>query len=213
MKFIGNFKKWRQRASGWNSIAQEWDISIKDKNHFVNFEDGYRKFERFETAILKKIGKLDSGIDIASGTGAASTQLARHVKNLYLLDIADHMLKIAKAKYPKAKMLHASATEIPLLDKSINIAVSRGILISLLAHKQEIKKLLAEVYRILKPGGIVIFDFLSNTTTAKFKVRESYKKAFTKLEIEKLLTNNGFYKIKFDGDESARVIRVCAKKE
>lgn len=212
MRFIGDSEKWKQKSKSWGSVASIWDIETKNPNHFVNFENGYKKFTLFESKILRGIGLKDSGLDIGCGTGLASAQLAKYVKNLYLLDISDKMLIIAKSKYPYAKIFCASGTEMPIEDSSIDIAISRGIIISLLAYKEEIDKFIDEVYRILRSDGIVVYDFLSNTKTAKFKLKESYKRSFTKYEMRSLLENRKFYKIKFDGSKNARVIRVCATK-
>ncbi len=212
MRFAGNFEKWKQKASGWDSVARSWDTDIKDPNHFVNFEDGYKKFAKFESDILREVGPKTSGIDIGCGTGSASALLTKYVKQLYLLDISNRMLKISKTRYPSAIVLYASGTDIPLEDQSIDIAISRGIIVSLVAYKKEIDSLLDEIHRILKPGGAIILDFLSNKKTVKFKAKESYKKAFTRSEMESLLKERKFYKIRFDGSESARVIRVCAMK-
>ena len=193
-------------------VAHEWDKDIKSPAHFVNFEDGYKKFESFEAKVLKNIGLQEAGIDIGCGTAASSLKLAKHVKKLYLLDISNKMLQIAKRKYPKAKILYASGTNIPLDGESVDIVTNRGILISLLAHKKEINALLNEIYRILKPNGVLILDFLSNKKSVKFKKKESYKKSFTRSEMSRLLKARKFHKIMFDGTEGARVVRVCALK-
>ncbi|MCL4362934.1 class I SAM-dependent methyltransferase [Candidatus Marsarchaeota archaeon] len=213
MKFSGNLSKWKKKAIGWNGVAHRWDSDIENPGHYVNFEDGYKKFDRFASGIISKMGKVDSGIDIGCGTGKASAVLAKHVKNLMLLDISYKMLEIAKKKYPKARILYASVTDMHIESECVDIAISRGILISLLARKAKINQMLNEINRVLKPGGAILFDFLSNTKTAKFKAQESYKKAFTKREITCLLKEKKFNRINFDGKVGSRVIRVCARKE
>lgn len=117
------------------------------------------------------------------------------------------MLEEAKKKYPDATFLHESATKIPLDDNSVDVAVSRGVLISHLPQG-EYKNFLNEVHRILRPGGLFIFDFLNNLETADFHL-SSEKTVFTKESISEELKKCGFGDLVFGGQDTNRVLRVA----
>lgn len=201
------FSSFRDR---WNSRASTWDTEILKPEHYANFEEGYRKFLDFETVLLDAFPKALVGIDIGCGTGIAAEPLSKKVEQLFLLDVADQMLEEAKKKYPDAVILHESATTIPLDDNSVDVAVSRGILISHLPQG-EYKNFLNEVHRILRSGGLFIFDFLNNLETADFHL-SSEKTVFTKQSITEELKKHGFGDLVFDGLDTNRVLRVATVK-
>jgi ubiquinone/menaquinone biosynthesis C-methylase UbiE len=195
----------------WNSRASTWDSEILKNEHYVNFEDGYRKFLDFEKMLLEAYPDSEVGIDLGCGTGVASEALSKKVEQLILLDVAEQMLELALNKFPGAVVLNESATDTSLPDESVDIAVSRGVLISHLPQGEYVNYL-NEVYRMLKSGGLFVFDFLNNLTTADYHL-SSEKTVFTKQGIEDELEKRGFENIVFDGEESSRVLRVAACKK
>jgi len=195
----------------WNSRAASWDDEIMNPEHYVNFEEGYQRFLDFEKRELSQLEKQESGIDIGCGTGVTSVILSDKVKNIYLLDIAEKMLVEAKKKLPNAVAINASATDIPLPSDSINVVVSRGIVVSHLPEGMQ-ESFFNELQRIVRKGGKIIIDFLSNTDTADFH-NVSPKIAFTIQEMQRILESRGFSRVVFDGENSNRVIRVSAIKQ
>lgn len=201
------FSSFRDR---WNSRSSTWDTDLLNPDHYANFEEGYRKFLDFETVVLDAFPKELVGIDLGCGTGIAAEPLSKKVSQLILLDVAEQMLEEAKKKYPDAILLHESATNIPLNDCSVDVAVSRGVLISHLPQG-EYSNFLSEVRRILRPGGLFIFDFLNNLKTADFHL-SSEKTVFTRESITEELKKHGFGDLVFDGSDSNRVLRVATVK-
>ncbi len=201
------FSSFRER---WNGRASTWDTEILMPEHYANFEEGYRKFLDFEIVVLDAFPKALVGIDLGCGTGIAAEPLSKKVEQLFLLDVAEQMLKEAKKKYPNADIFHESATAIPLDDNSVDVAVSRGVLISHLPQG-EYKNFLSEVHRILRPGGLFVFDFLNNLETADFHL-SSEKTVFTRQGISEELKEHGFGDLVFDGLDTNRVLRVATVK-
>lgn len=201
----------KQQRERWNSRAANWDDDIKSPEHYANFEDGYQKFLDFEEKELLKLENLNSGIDIGCGSGVTSVILAKKVKKLYLLDLAEKMLEQAKKKVPDATTINASATNIPLPEASIDVAISRGIIVSHLPIGLQ-SNFFDELNRIVRSGGKIIIDFLSNIDSADFQ-NASPKVAFTKQEMQKELESRGFSNIVFDGEDDNRVVRVSAIKQ
>lgn len=203
-------KQLAEQRERWNSRASEWDRCITDPSHYANFEDGYKKFLDFEEKELSQIENVEAGVDIGCGSGVTSPMLAEKVKQIYLLDLSEKMLEEAKKKVPSAILLNASVTEIPLPDYSIDVAISRGIIVSHLP-KGGPENFFDELTRIMKNGGKIIFDFMSNIDSVDFK-NSSPKILFTKQQIKHELEARGFFNINFDGENENRVVRVSAIK-
>jgi len=191
----------RQKES-WNRRAEEWDSDIKNPEHYANFEEGYKKFLDFERKHLENVESADAGMDLGCGTGETSVLLTEKVRKLYLVDIAKEMLKEARKKCPDGLPIQASAAELPLKKESIDILISRGIVVSHLPQEMT-DNFFNEIARIVKKKGVVIFDFLTKNTSAKFK--NISKNRFSKKQIEEELKRKGFEDIEFDGQSDGRV--------
>ena len=194
----------------WNARASKWDTDIKSVDHYANFEDGYQKFLNLEQEILANMKSVEVAIDLGCGTGQTTSLLIGKAKKIYILDIAEEMLRETQKKVPDAISLCASATSIPLPDKSVDLAISRGIVVSHLPQNLT-DSFFNELGRIVRPGGKVIFDYLSNQDTASYQ-NQSPKIPFTKKEVTTLLEAQDFSNVVFDGEESNRVVRVSADK-
>ena len=203
-------KQISEQEARWDSRAGDWDKDINSPEHYANFEDGYQKFLNYEQKILNKISSVEIAIDLGCGSGQTTKLLSAKAKKIYILDISEKMLEEANKKVPSAIPLHASVTEIPLPAKYIDLAISRGIVLSHLPAKLA-KSFFEEIARIMKSGGTVLFDYLSNPDTADYK-NSSPKIPFTMKEIEEKLEAQGFTEINFDGKDEDRVVRVSAKK-
>jgi ubiquinone/menaquinone biosynthesis C-methylase UbiE len=202
-------KQLADQRDRWNSRAATWDSDLLKPDHYANFENGYQRFLDFEKKELSGI-KGEVGIDLGCGTGIASVLLAEKVKKIYLLDIAQQMLDEAQKKVPQGILLNKQVTEIPLPKRSVDIAVSRGILVSHLPAPL-VPQFFNELGRIMRVGGKVIFDFLCNEGTVNFAVK-SPKNTFTLEQMTRELKNTGFCWTKFDGTNDNRVVRVSAIK-
>ena len=195
----------------WGSRAANWDEEIEKPDHYTNFENGYQRFLDLEKELLSKMPPKEVGIDIGCGTGVTSKILAENVTTIYLLDLSDKMLARAKEKVPQGIVLESSASNIPLPDDSVDVVISRGVIVSHLPVDL-VDEFFAELSRIVKSGGMVLFDFINRLDTADFKI-ESDKNVFSREQMETELGKRGFSDINFDGEENNRVVRVWAIKK
>lgn len=202
-------KQLSDQKDRWNGRAANWDNDLTNPEHYANFENGYQKFLDFEAKELTGI-EGEVGIDLGCGTGITSVLLAEKVEKIYLLDMAEDMLDEALKKVPRGIPLHHQVTKIPLPDRSIDIAVSRGILVSHLPAPL-VPQFFSELKRVMKIDGKIIFDFLCNKTTASY-TENSPKNPFTLEQMAEKLNNFDFDWIKFDGTNENRVVRVSAIK-
>lgn len=158
-------------ARYWNLENEEkkkqWyvlDGDIRNLNDFCNKEGGY--FDEYKSIFdfTKNMG-LDIhgvGIDLAAGTGWATALLSRieAVKQIYALDISKHRLfKIApivfnhfEANQNKITRVIGNFLDIKLPNNSVDFC----FMSSAFHHADNPYKLLSEIYRVLKPGGLVI---------------------------------------------------------
>jgi arsenite methyltransferase len=133
-----------------------------------NLYDELQKTELPEAAVLASLGcgnptalaELKPGetvLDLGSGGGIDVFLSARRVGptgKAYGLDMTDEMLALARENQRKAGMenvefLKGEIENIPLPDESVDVIISNCV-INLSADKD---KVLAEAFRVLKPGG------------------------------------------------------------
>ncbi|HEX5386932.1 MAG TPA: arsenite methyltransferase [Gemmatimonadales bacterium] len=106
---------------------------------------------------LAELREGDTVLDLGSGGGIDVLLSARRVGpsgKAYGLDMTDEMLALARANAAKAgatnvEFLEGEIEHIPLPDASVDVIISNCV-INLSADK---RRVLAEAFRVLKPGG------------------------------------------------------------
>lgn len=103
------------------------------------------------------IGKGDTVLDIGAGAGTDSWIAAQRVGprgKVYALDMTPAMLarlRALAAAVPNLEVLEGNAESLPLPDASVDVVTSNGML-NLVPDK---RRAIAEIFRVLKPGGRV----------------------------------------------------------
>lgn len=137
-------------------------------------------------AIAKDLVKNKIVLDIACGEGYGANLLADAAKHVTGVDIDSRTIHQAAKKYCKSnlKFMAGRVEHIPLPDHSVDVVVS----FETLEHTTEHTKMLQEVKRVLKPGGIAIISTpekkeYSDATgyINPFHVKELYEHQFTAL--------------------------------
>jgi 2-polyprenyl-3-methyl-5-hydroxy-6-metoxy-1,4-benzoquinol methylase len=107
---------------------------------------------------LKAPGPGSKVLDLGCGTGRLTVELAERGYNVYGADINLDVIGIAKDKANNrnvsAHFAIAQAEFLPFNSGVFDICVADSVL----EHVADWKKTLAEVARVLKPGGIAYFD-------------------------------------------------------
>jgi SAM-dependent methyltransferase len=106
---------------------------------------------------LVELHEGETVLDLGSGGGIDVLLSARRVGptgKAYGLDMTDEMLELARANAARAgatnvEFLKGEIEQIPLPDNSVDVVISNCV-INLSADKQ---KVLAEAFRVLRPGG------------------------------------------------------------
>ena len=156
------------QSKHYNARAETYDI--------VNEKPS--RAEKLKTADEYFIGKLEkilqSGeiiyLDYGCGTFTHTKQFLSGLKNNpvkegYGIDIAEKMLQIAVQTFPKFNVIKGGAEKINFENKFDLITSFFYVLGNL--TKDEIELFFWNVYRALKPGGILCFDVLKSGLSTK----------------------------------------------
>ena len=100
-------------------------------------------------------------LDIAAGTGRFALELARRGAEMTVLDSSKSMLEVTHKKFEVSELLEklsikqGLATKLPAADKSLDICIC----INAMNHIEGYSKVLLEIHRVLKPGGISVNNY------------------------------------------------------
>lgn len=177
-------------------------LIIGDKNKLPNYT-GERLEKHFfnrttiehlhRYAIATKYVKDKIVLDIASGEGYGTNLISKHAEFVYGVDIDLTTIESAKQKYQAANIsfLQGSTSKIPLGDNSVDIVIS----FETLEHHDEHEKMISEIKRVLKKGGLLIISTPDKKVYSDernysnpYHVKELYKEEFEKL-LEPLFSN------------------------
>ena len=104
-------------------------------------------------------------LDIAAGTGTSSAALAKSGANVVAADFSPGMIEVGRQKHPSISFVVADATDLPFADGEFDaVTASFG-----LRNVENPKKALAEMYRVLKPGGRLVICEFSTPSRAIFR--------------------------------------------
>ncbi|PYR54517.1 MAG: ArsR family transcriptional regulator [Acidobacteria bacterium] len=149
--------------------------------------------ERFHLAALAALAGGDWVVgDLGCGTGQVSAAIAPFVARVIAVDASAAMLQAAKKRlhgFDNVDLRRGELESLPIDDARIDCAT----LMLVLHHVPEPEKALAEVARVLKPGGrIILVDMLPHD-------RESYRQqmghvwlGFSDDHTRRLLADAGF---------------------
>ncbi len=153
--------------------------------------------DRVHLAALAALADGDSVTgDLGCGTGQVSAALAPFVARVIAVDASAAMLQAAKRRlsgFDNVDLRRGELEALPIDDATLDVAT----LMLVLHHVPEPEKALADVARVLKPGGrAIIGDMLPHD-------RESYRQqmghvwlGFSDEHVRRLLTEAGFGRIR-----------------
>jgi demethylmenaquinone methyltransferase/2-methoxy-6-polyprenyl-1,4-benzoquinol methylase len=104
-------------------------------------------------------------LDVAAGTGTSSAALARTGATVVALDFSAGMIAEGRRRHPELEFVEADAEKLPFGDDEFD-AVSISFGLRNVAHPTAA---LAEMYRVLKPGGRVVICEFSRPQRALFR--------------------------------------------
>ena len=113
-------------------------------------------------------------LDIAAGTGTSSAALAKTGAHVIAVDFSPGMIAEGRRRNKNIEFIEADATKLPFGDNEFDaVTISFG-----LRNVNEPKAALAEMYRVLKPGGRLVITEFSKPPRALFRAGyNAYMKA------------------------------------
>jgi len=108
-------------------------------------------------SVIQNLLKSDMTVlDVACGEGYGTSMISAKVKKVYGVDISAEAISHASDKYKTSNIefIQASALEIPLPDRSIDLIVS----FETLEHLEDHDMMLSELKRILKNEGTLVIS-------------------------------------------------------
>jgi demethylmenaquinone methyltransferase/2-methoxy-6-polyprenyl-1,4-benzoquinol methylase len=101
-------------------------------------------------------------LDLCCGSGQTTAFLVKFSQNVTGLDASPLSLRRAKKNVPNATYIEAFAENMPLADNSFDVVHTSAALHEM--QPEQLRKIIQEVYRVLKPGGIfTLVDFHAPT--------------------------------------------------
>lgn len=206
----GYFKT-QKVIENWDKEAPEWDKNIRRPNHYVNIENGYSRFLDFlGTEIPQSDGHSSIALDSGCGTGAIADILKDKGYRVRGVDISPQMLRFAHKDPISIQYVLANSLDLPYDDARFDVICSRGVLISHVGKKY-VDIFLNEHYRVLKPDGLFMFDFITHFDASE--KRKKRNKAYMDFKrISNYLENHGFAVVARSGTDKNRVNAVVCKK-
>lgn len=166
---------------------------------------------------VKELVRGKSVLDIASGEGYGSFLLADAAQSVIGIDLSDEAVLHAQSQYQleNLKYLQGDCTQIPLESQSVDCVVS----FETLEHHDKHEEMMAEVKRVLRPGGLLIIstpDRYEYTDVPQrencFHVKELYYAEFESLlkqyfsNINMLGQRIVYGSALFDGKNAAKIL-------
>jgi len=143
-KEVGRF--WNANADAWTTLARAGYDVYRDYLNTPAF-----------LAMLPDVEGM-SGLDIGCGEGHNTRLLAERGAQMKAIDIAEifiaHAIRKEKVKILGIDYLLASAVALPFVDEAFDFATGFMSFMDI----PETDRVLAEAYRILKPGGFLQFS-------------------------------------------------------
>jgi ubiquinone/menaquinone biosynthesis C-methylase UbiE len=191
-------------------------LSHAKKDHGINYDirysgDNYntRVWELEKEKLSKIINKYFDGkmvenyLDFACGTGRVCSFLEDKVNNSFGIDVADEMLRVAKEKCVKTKLIITDITKEKLDIDNNEFDLITAFRFFLNAENDLRKAALKNLRPFLKKEGVFIFNIHGNkkslrhfaTIWEKLLKKPPYRSELSYNEVEELLRKNG-YKIK-----------------
>lgn len=150
----------------FDPTCQQGDAKIQ-KNHYENISKAYidnleyihtKEYSKYFDEVLLKIAKknrLGNMAEVCCGRGEAMLLFQNQYKNAVGVDISEVMLNsnLQILNNDNCILVQGNALKLPLKSNKFNSVVMLGGI----HHVNQREKLFSEVYRILKPGGSLIF--------------------------------------------------------
>jgi SAM-dependent methyltransferase len=97
-------------------------------------------------------------LDLACGTGRIAVPLAARGFTVAGLDISERALTVARGHGPALDLRHGDMRELPWADATFDAVINLWTAFGYFAARADDERAMAEVARVLRPGGVFLID-------------------------------------------------------
>ena len=147
------------------SVDPRWFESFFESDEWLQLATT-RDAARTEEEVAFVAAQIPPGariLDLACGTGRIAIPLARRGFGIAGLDIAERVLAVARAEAPELDFRQGDMRELPWEDGSFDAAINMWTAFGYFETQAEDERVLDEVARVLRPGGVFIIDTVNQT--------------------------------------------------
>jgi SAM-dependent methyltransferase len=187
------------------------DERILPHLYYKDFYPTYANFLGRYAFASKFVGPEATVLDLACGCGYGTAHLAEAPRRLVIgLDQSVEATEYGRDHYASSRLrfLRGSATDLPFQSQSVDAVVA----LEMIEHVQDDKGVLAEAYRLLKPGGVCVLSTPNRLVTGTvdkpsnpYHVRE-----YTPDEFRALLRQS-FCEFSLYGQDLTPASQVCTE--
>ena len=143
--------------NGWEASASAWITDIGDHGDFS------RKYVLDAPMLARVTGRgFGNALDVGCGEGRFCRRLQSHGITTTGVEPTDGLRHAAEARDPSGTYVNAMAEALPFADDSFDLVVSYLTLIDI----DGIDQAIAEMARVLRPGGTLLIANLNSFNTA-----------------------------------------------
>src|SRR3954471_1216470 len=113
----------------------------------------HRLIDELELELVRKYGAGGDIFEAGCGTGLLLREAATFARSAVGLDLSRGMLGAARAR--GLRVVQGSLTDVPLPDESVDLVYSMKVL----PHVPPIREAVAELARLVRPGGHLLLEF------------------------------------------------------
>ncbi len=162
---IWRLNKWKKRKLNKFQKLKLINDENKRQNNIKSFESEnalayYDKaigITEIENELIEKYFK-GTILDLGCGCGRITSYLFNKEHNVVGVDISKNLIKKAKIKFPKIKFKVNDACKLKFIDDSFDIVFFSFNGLDCIFPERKRIKALKEIGRVLKPGGLFIFN-------------------------------------------------------
>jgi ubiquinone biosynthesis O-methyltransferase len=182
--FGDEFEAYRSRHPYWLPVAwagkppAQGNVSIYDK-YAEHWWDGSQRWLRaLQNLVPARFDFFDrvmtwpgqTVLDVGCGGGFMSEELASRGAKVIGVDVSGGAIAIARRHAAERALpiryLVASGEDLPLPSRSVDCVVC----VDVLEHVRNLDRVLDEIRRVLRPGGVFLFDTINRTPLARFVI-------------------------------------------
>ncbi|HEY8379192.1 MAG TPA: class I SAM-dependent methyltransferase [Nannocystis sp.] len=152
------------------------DGATENRSYYDAFSEGYDRgrdrgyHKLIDDQAAAVVGRFAAGkdvLEVGCGTGLILQRVVTSAKSARGVDLSPGML--AHARRRGLDVVEGSATELPFADASFDVTYSFKVL----AHVPAWERALAEMARVTRPGGYMIFD-IYNRNSLRYLIKRAW---------------------------------------